>query len=299
MRIFVTGATGLVGSAIVTELLGAGHEVVGLARSETTARTLAARGVTAHRGSLTNLPALRAGAEQADAVIHTAFVHDFARFEAAVAIDRDAVETFGAALAGTGKPLLITSGTPGPVNGDPSTEDTVPAQTGSPVLGRFVTEQRALSYVDEGVRVSVVRLPRSVHGAADRHGFVPSLIAAAREKGVSAYVDDGETRWCAVHQLDAAHLYRLAVENGVAGARWHAVADEAIPTRALAETIGRRLGVPVRSIPAEAAVEHFGFLGGILATDQATSSVRTRQRLGWEPTRDGLLADLEQGHYFA
>ncbi|MCI2424404.1 3-beta hydroxysteroid dehydrogenase, partial [Saccharopolyspora sp. K220] len=212
--------------------------------------------------------------------------------------DRRAVEALCEALTGSGKPLLVTSGTPGPEAEQAATEQTAPP-TGSLAAGRFLTEELAMSFVDLGVRVSVIRLPRSVHGEADKHGFVPHMIAVAREKGFSAYVDGGGKRWCAVHQLDAARLYRLVVEQAPAGARVHAVGDGAIPARELAEVIGRHLDVPVKSIPATEAIDHFGFLGAILSMDHAVSSAATRERFGWEPAQPGLLADLAKGHYFA
>jgi nucleoside-diphosphate-sugar epimerase len=298
MRVFVTGATGLVGSAVVQELLGAGHEVLGLARSDASEKALVATGVAVQRGSLTDLDSLRDGAAQADAVIHTAFVHDFSDFAAAVETDRRAVETLCAALAGWDRPLLVTSGTPGAEAGNVATEQTAPPPE-SPAAGRFLTEELAMSFVDHGVRVAVIRLPRSVHGAADRHGFVPQMIDIARRKGFSAYVDGGENRWCAVHQLDAAQLYRLVLEQAPAGARAHAVGDGTIPARELAEVIGRHLDLPVKSIPAAEAIDHFGFLGAILSMDHAVSSAATRDRFGWQPAQPGLLAGLEEGHYFA
>ncbi|SFS65976.1 SDR family oxidoreductase [Saccharopolyspora flava] len=294
MRVFVTGATGMVGTAVIRELHAAGHEVLGLARSEAAAAKLTAAGVAVHRGSLTDLAGLRDGATRADAVIHTAFVHDFTDFEASVATDRAAVEALCEALVGSDKPLLITSGTPG----DGSDEDTVPPLD-SPVAGRFVTEELALSYVERGVRVAIVRLPRSVHGEPDTNGFVPIMIEAARRSGFSAYIDDGTKNFCAVHLLDAARLYLRVLEAAPAGVRAHAVGDGAIPGRELAETIGRRLDLPTKSLPAAEAADHLGFVGLIISTDQSTSAEATRARFDWEPIHPGLLADLEQDHYFA
>lgn len=294
MRVFVTGATGMVGTAIIRELHGAGHEVLGLARSDSSQEKLTAAGVAVHRGSLTDLASLRDGAGRADAVIHTAFVHDFSDFDGAVETDRRAVEALCEALAGSGKPLLVTSGTPG----DGATEDTVPPLD-AVGAGRFATEALALSYADRGVRVSIMRLPRSVHGSEDRSGFIPAMIKTAREAGFSAYVDDGTTRFCAVHLHDAARLYLLVLQRAPAGARVHVVGDGAIPHREVATAIGRRLDLPVKSIPAAEAMGHFGFLGMILSADHGVTSTATRDRFDWQPARPGLLADLEQEHYFS
>ncbi|WAL63747.1 SDR family oxidoreductase [Amycolatopsis cynarae] len=297
MRVFVTGATGFVGSAVVRELAGAGHQVLGLARSDTSAASLSAAGAQVHRGALEDLDSLRAAAAGADGVIHTAFVHDFANFAAAVETDRRAIETLGEVLAGSGRPFVITSGTTGLVHGRPATEESTP-EPGSPAALRFASEELALSFAARGVRVSVVRLPPSVHSEADKHGFVTQLIGVAREKGVSAFVDDGANRWAAVHQLDAAHLFRLALEHAEAGSRWHGVGDESVATRDIAEVIGRQLDLPVASVPSEEAAAHFGFLGAVFSLDTPASNALTRQRLGWEPTHPGLLADLEKDHYF-
>lgn len=294
MRVFMTGATGMVGTAVVRELHRAGHEVLGLARSDAAAAKLTGAGVTVQRGSLTDLDSLREGAARADAVIHTAFVHDFTDFEGAVATDRRAVEALCEALAGSGAPLLVTSGTPG----DGATEETVPPLD-SIAAGRFATEELAMSYVDRGVRVSIVRLPRSVHGPEDESGFVPAMIRTARESGVSAYVGDGSTHFSAVHLHDAARLYLLALHAAPAGARLHALGDGALPHREIATTIGRRLGLPVTSVPPERATEHFGFLGMILASDHSASAEATAERFGWKPEQPGLLEDLEQEHYFS
>ncbi|OON67838.1 SDR family oxidoreductase [Hymenobacter sp. CRA2] len=295
MRIFVTGATGFVGSAVVQELLGAGHQVLGLARLEAGAQALAAAGAEVHRGTLEDLDSLQRGAAGADGVIHTAFIHDFTRYAAAAEADRRAIEALGAVLAGSDRPLLVTSGFAGLQKSGPlATEDdaldpNVPAMRHS--------EGAAQALAAQGVRAMVIRLAASVHDAGD-HGFVPYLISTAQEKGAAAYVGDGHNRWPAVHRQDAARLYRLALEQGTAGARYHAVGDEGVPIRDITEVIGRHLQVPVVSkTPAEAA-DHLGWMAHFVALDIPASSTLTQQRLGWQPTGIGLLADLEQGHYF-
>lgn len=289
MRVFVTGATGFVGSAVVRELLDAGHEVVGLARSDEKAATLAATGAEVRRGTLQDVEGLRAAAADADAVIHTAYIHDdFADLTAAAATDRAAIAALGEALEG--KPFVVTAAT-GPVApGRVATEEDV----ADPDFPRSQSEAAALAFAEGGVRVSVLRLPHSVHGEGDRHGFVPALIRLAREKGVSAYPGDGAGRWAAVHRLDAARAYGLAVEAGLSGVRLHAVGDEGVPLRVLAEVIGRHLGVPVES----ATPDHFGWLAHFAALDSPASSELTRKWLGWVPEGPGLVADLEAGHYF-
>lgn len=291
MRVFTTGATGFVGRAVVRELLAAGHGVVGLARSDASAEALANAGAEVHRGSLEDPDGLREAAAASDGVVHTAFHHDFSDFENATAMDRRAIEAVGGALVGTHRPLVIASGTGGITSGAVATEDSVP-DAGSPAAARFASEQAALSFADRGVRASAVRLPPSVHGEGD-HGFVPMLVEAARERGASAYPGDGSNRWPAVHRLDAAHLFRLALESAPAGARLHAVAEEGVPVRDIAEAIGDHLRVPTTSIAADAAQDHFGFLGLILCLDTPASSARTREQLGWQPERTGLLADVE------
>ena len=293
MRVFVTGASGWIGSAVVPELIGAGHQVTGLARSDSSAAALAAIGADVLRGDLDDLDALRAGAAGSDGVIHLAFIHDFSRLEASVRADARAIETIGAALEGTGKPLVVAAGTPA-LPGRVATERDVVAP-GSPMAGRAQNAQAALAMAARGVRSSVVGLPRSVHGEGDRHGFIAALIGIARDKGVSGYVGDGTSRWPAVHVLDAALLFRLALEQAPAGTMLHAVGDEGVPIRDIAAVIGRHLDLPVAARPAE----DFGFLGMLLGIDQPASSTLTTELLGWRPARPGLLEDLDMGHYFA
>jgi nucleoside-diphosphate-sugar epimerase len=292
MRIFVTGATGFVGSAIVQELIGAGHRVLGLARSDAGARALVEAGAEAHRGSLQDLDSLKRGAAACDGVIHTAFIHDFTTFADNCQTDKLALEAIGSVLAGSDRPLIGTSGTLGLPAGRLGTEDDTP----SSALPRK-SEEVTLSFAAQGVRAMVVRLSPSVHGDGD-HGFVPRLIAVAREQGFSSYVGSGENRWPAVHRLDAARIYRLALEKGKAGDRFHGVADEGVPTRSIAEAIARRLNVPAVSKSAEQTAELLGFIGHVFAMDAPASSQLTRTRLGWSPTGPGLLHDLEQGRYF-
>jgi nucleoside-diphosphate-sugar epimerase len=292
MRVFVTGASGWIGSAVVPELTGAGHQVLGLARSDSSAAAIAATGAEALRGDLDDLAALRTGAAGCDGVIHLAFVHDFTDFEASVSADRRAIETMGAALEGSGKPLVIASGTPA-IPGHVATERDDPAP-GSPVAGRAANARMALGMAARGVRSSVVGLPRTVHGDGDRHGFIARLVAIARDQGVAGYVGDGSSRWPAVHVLDAAHLFRLAIEQAPAGSRLHAVGDKGVPIRDVAEVISRHLNLPTGSVPAE----DFGWLGQILAVDQPASSALTRELLGWRPVQPGLIEDLDKGHYF-
>ncbi|MGW3309353.1 SDR family oxidoreductase [Streptomyces sp. NPDC001073] len=296
MRVFVTGASGFIGSAVVRELLDAGHTVTGLARSDASAEALTAAGAAVHRGSLDDLDSLRVGAETADGVCHLAFIHDFSDFAANCATDLRAIETIGEALAGTDKPFVVTSGTPGLPDGKVATEEDQ-VDPGSFAATRQPSELAAVALAERGVRSSVVRLPRSVHGTGDQ-GFVPQLIATAREKGVSAYVGDGSARWPAVHRLDAARLYRWALESAPAGSQYHAVGDEGLSLRSIAEVIGRRLGVPTGSVPADQAVEHFGFLGLVASLDCPASSELTRKQTGWEPVEVGLLGDLEAAYYF-
>jgi nucleoside-diphosphate-sugar epimerase len=293
MRVFVTGASGWIGSAVVPELIGAGHQVLGLARSDSSAVTVAAAGAEVLRGELADLDILRAGAASCDGVIHLAFIHDFTDFETSVSADRRAIETMGAALEGSGKPLVIASGTPA-VPGRVATEGDE-SVSGSPAAARLANAQAAVAMAERGVRSSAVGLPRTVHGDGDRHGFIARMIGMARDKGVSGYVGDGSSRWPAVHVLDAAHLFRLAAEQAPAGSWLHAVGDEGVPTRDIAEVIGEHLNLPTASVPAG----DFGFLGHILVIDQPASAALTRELLGWRPVQPGLIEDLDKGHYFA
>ena len=292
MRVFVTGASGFIGSAVVSELIAAGHEVLGLARSDLSAHAVEAAGAQVHRGDLDNPESLRAGAASADGVIHLAFNHDFTNYAGAAETDRRAIDALGEALAGSDRPFVVTSGLAGFALGRTMTEDDA-ADPNSP----RASEQAALAFTSRGVRVSVLRLPPSVHGEGD-HGFVPRLIDIARQKGVSGYPGDGSNRWPAVHRFDAARLFRLALESAPAGARLHAIGDEGVPVREIAGAIGRNLGLPVTSIASEAAADHFGWLGVFFSLDLPASSTVTRELLGWRPTRLGLLEDLEQGGYF-
>lgn len=287
MKIFVTGSTGFIGSAVAKELRESGHEVVGLARSIHSVEALKTIGVTPLLGDLNDLDGLRRAAAESEGVIHTAYNHDFTvPREVAAAADVRVIEAMGEALAGSDRPLIITSGTGAP------TEDDV--ATSSP---RYHSEKMALSFAERGVRAAVVRFPPTVHGRGD-HGFVPILINIARAKGVSAYPANGSNRWAAVHRLDAAHLFRLAVESAAPGSQLHGVAEEGIPVREIAEVIGRHLDLPVVSIPREEALDHFGFLGAFFSLDVTASSTKTRSVMGWEPLQPGLIADLQEGHYF-
>jgi nucleoside-diphosphate-sugar epimerase len=292
MRVFVTGATGFIGSAIVRELIDAGHQVVGLARSDASAAALSAVGAEAHRGSLDDLDSLRGAAAATDGVIHTAFVHDFSDYVAAADTDRRAIEAIGETLAESDRPLVVASGMAALTPGRLATEE----DAVNPNLPRL-SEQTVLPFAERGVRVSVLRLPPSVHGEGD-HGFVPHLINTARAKGVSVYPGDGSNRWPAVHRLDAAQLFRLALEDAPAGARLHAVGDEGVAVRDIAEVIGRHLDVAVNSIPAETAFDHLGFIGAIFAMEMGASSALTQTKMNWHPSRPGLIEDLDKGHYF-
>jgi len=293
MRIFVTGATGFIGSAIVQELMDAGHQVLGLARSDAGAKSLIAAGAQVHCGDLEDLESLRSGAALSDGVIHTAFNHDFSKFEANCETDRRATEALASVLAGSDRPLIITSGTgivarPGRL----ATEEDAPSST----LPRVASEQAADAAAARGARASVVRLPPSVHDPV-KQGLVTYMIAIAREKGVSAFVGDGLNRWPTVHRLDAAHLFRLALEKGTAGARYHGVANQGVPLREIADAIGRTLNVPVVSKSPEEAAAHFGWLGLFVGLDCPASSAQTQQQLGWHPTQPGLIPDLDRARY--
>ncbi|MEO5820873.1 MAG: SDR family oxidoreductase [Vicinamibacteraceae bacterium] len=293
MRIFVTGATGFIGSAVVQNLLGAGHQIVGLSRSDAAADALTSVGASVHRGSLEDLDSLRAGASAADGVIHLGFIHDFSRFAENCEIDRHAITALGSALAGSNRPLVVTSGIGLLPQGRIATEDSAPAGQNP----RVASEEAARAVAGRGVAVSIVRLPPSVHGDGD-HGFVPILITLARDTGVSAYVDGGDNRWTAVHRLDAARLFRLAIEKAEPEAVYHGVAEQGIAFREIAEAIGRRLGLPVVSRTKEQAAAHFGWFAHFAALDVPASSAHTRDALGWRPTQAGLLEDLERPSYF-
>ena len=296
MKIFVTGATGFVGNAVVSELLGEGHQVLGLARSDESAQKLNAMGAEVQRGSLDDLESLRAGAAASDGVIHTAFNHDFENFAQCCEQDRRAIETMGGALEGSQRPIVVTSGIAALAPGRVATEDDSAEAQEKMMLRQ--SEAAALQLAARGVRASTVRLPPSVHGDKDLHGFVPILIGIAREKGVSAYVGDGDNRWPAVHYLDAARLFRLALEKGATGAAWHGVADEGVPMREIATIIGRHLDVPVVSKTPDEGADHFGWMAMVVGLDAPASSAITREKLNWQPSHAGLVEDLEQGFYF-
>jgi nucleoside-diphosphate-sugar epimerase len=294
MRVFVTGATGFIGSVIVQELIGAGHQVLGLARSDAGTKSLAAAGAQVHRGDLEDLESLRSGAAKSEGVIHTAFNHDFSNFLAICEQDRKAIEALGDALVGSDRPLVITSGTMmgNAVPGQPATEDIFNPDNPNP---RKASELAGVSVADRGVNVSVVRLPQ-VHDPV-KQGLITYAVKLAREKGLSAYLGDGRNRWPAVHVLDAARLYRLALEKQEAGSRYHAVAEQGVPVRDIAEVIARGLKVPAVSLSPEEAPAHFGWLAAFVGGDMPASSAQTQEHLGWHPTGPGLIADLEQMNY--
>jgi nucleoside-diphosphate-sugar epimerase len=294
MRVFVTGASGWIGSAVVPELIDAGHHVVGLARSDASADALAAAGAEVHRGSLEDIDSLREGASKSDGVIHLAFIHDFSQYESANESDRRAITAMGGALRGTNRPLVIASGVATTAVGRAATED----DPAAPAFPRSEASNLTLALGETGVLPAVVRLPPTTHGDGD-NGFIAMLIATAREKGASGTVGDGSNVWPAVHRSDAARVFRLALERTTAPAVYHAVGEAGVPTRTIAEVIGRHLGMPVESIPPEDAIAHFGWLGTIWALDAPTSNDLTRKGLGWEPTGPTLIEDLEAGHYFA
>lgn len=293
MRVFVTGASGFVGSAVVKELLAAGHQVLGLARSAASAAAVTAAGAEVLEGSLEDLDILQKGARETDGIIHTGFIHDFSNFLASCEVDRRAIEAMGQVLAGTNKPLVVTSGigllAPG---GAPRTEDS-DAISASPRAG---SEVATLALAKQGVRATIVRLPPTVHDAGD-HGFIPIIINADRQHGVAAYIGDGTNRWPAVHRLDAARAFRLALEKGTAGARYHAIAEDGIPTRQIAETIGQELGLPVVSQSKEEAGAHFGFMSHFFSLDIAATSLQTQEQLGWTYNGLGLLEDMKANYF--
>jgi nucleoside-diphosphate-sugar epimerase len=296
MKVFVTGATGFIGTAIVQELISVGHQVLGLARSDASAEALIAAGATVHRGDIEDLNSLRSGAKESDGVIHAGFIHEFARFKEVCEIDKLAIQAIGEALAGSERPFIVTSGTALVSPGKLATEDIIP-HADSSAHPRIASEEAADAVAKLGVRVSVLRLSPSVHGDGD-HGFVPMLIDIARKKGISAYVGEGVNRWTAIHRLDAARLYRLALEGATIGARFHGVAEEGIAFKDIAETIGKHLNIPVVSISPEEAADHFGWFAGFAALDVPASSKETREKLKWHPVQPKLIADMGQGSYF-
>jgi nucleoside-diphosphate-sugar epimerase len=294
MKVFVTGATGFIGSEVVRELINAGHQVLGLTRSDDGVKSLVAAGAQVHRGDLGDLESLHNGATKSDAVIHLAFIHDFSKFKENCELDRRVIETLGSALEGSERPLIVTSGTATATSGRLATEDD--EGVSSSVIPRGASEEAAAAVAERGVRVSVVRLPQ-VHDRV-KLGLITSAIAIARQKGVSAYVGDGRNRWSAVHRLDAARLYRLVLEKGNGRPRFHAVAEEGVPVIDIAEAIGRGLKVPTVSLTAEQAGEHFGWLARFEGMDLPVSSALTREWLGWRPTGVGLMEDLNHARDF-
>jgi nucleoside-diphosphate-sugar epimerase len=294
VRVFVTGASGWIGSAVVPELRTAGYQVVGLARSDAAAARVHTLGAGVRRGDLADVDGLRAAAAAADGVVHLGYNHDFSRIEAAAHTDHAAITAIGTALEGTGRPFVIAAGTLGVAPGQVATEEDVPDPARHP---RIAGVEAGLAFAARGVRPAAVRFAPTVHGPGD-HGFVATLARIARDRGISGYVDDGAARWPAVHRLDAAPLFRLALERAPAGSVLHGVADEGVPVRAIAEVIGRHLDLPVVAIAPKDAGKHFGWLAGFLAADVPASSALTREQMGWQPTHPGLIDDLDQGHYF-
>jgi nucleoside-diphosphate-sugar epimerase len=295
MQVFVTGAAGFVGSAVVKELKSAGHEVLGLARNDANAEALAKMGAHVHRGSLEDLDSLRSGAAATEGTIHCAFIHDFSKFAENGQVDKRAIEAMGEVLAGTDKPFIVTSGVAGLAQGRSATEDDLPRSEHTP----RVSEQTGLAFSARGVRAMTVRLPQ-VHGAPGKCGLVSYLVEAARRSGVAAYIGEGTNRWAGAHVLDVAPVYRLALENGKAGARYHAVAEEGVPMRDIMQVVGRQLGVPARSVTPEEATAQFGPMMGMFAgLDLQGSSTWTQAELGWKPTEIGMLEDISQPGYFA
>ncbi|MET1056047.1 MAG: SDR family oxidoreductase [Pedobacter sp.] len=294
MKVFVTGATGFIGSVIVQELIAAGHQVIGLARSEANATALLAAGAEVHRGDLQDLDSLRRGVAKAEGVIHAGFIHDFTRFAEMCEVDRLAIEAMGEELLGSDRPFVVTSGTAIVSPGKLATEDIIPAPGGHPRK----SEEAADALAAKGVRVSVVRLSPSVHGDGDVIGFVPLLIRIAGEKGVAAYIGEGNNRWTALHKSDAAVLFRLALENAVSRTRFHGVAEESIDFKVIAEMIGKKLNIPVVSVSREEAPAHFGWFTGFAGIDCPASSSLTQERLNWHPQGIKLLDDMENGTYF-
>jgi nucleoside-diphosphate-sugar epimerase len=292
MRVFITGAAGFIGSATTQELIANGHQVLGLARSDENAKALTALGAEVHRGSLADLESLRSGAKHTDGTIHLAFIHDFSKFAENGQIDKQAIDAMGEVLAGSGKPFIVTSGTLSVAPGRVATE-TDPATPGSP----RVSEIAGLSFAGRGVRAMAVRLPQ-VHGGEGKCGLVNWLLDIAREKGVSAYVGDGDARWAGAHRLDVARVYRLALEKGLPGTSYHAVGEEGVTARDIAEIIGRHLKLPVASISPEEAAAHFGVMAMFVGRDGAASSALTQQWLGWKPTQIGMIADISRPDYF-
>jgi nucleoside-diphosphate-sugar epimerase len=295
MKVFVTGATGFIGSAVTRELLAAGHQVLGLARSDKGAEALSTMGAQVQRGSLEDLDSLRNGAAASDGVMHCAFIHDFSNYAASAAADKNAIEAMGTVLVGSNRPLIVSAGTAGLALGRPVTEEDG-LNMESAAIGRL-SEVTAIAFATQGLPASSMRFPPTVHGEGD-HGFVAQLVSIARAKGVSGYPGDGLNRWAAVHRLDAARLCRLALESAPVGARIHAVGDEGVTTRAIAEVIGRQLNLPVVSVPNDEVATHFGWLGAFFALDIPASSALTQARFGWHPANSSLLDDLEAGHYF-